>query len=216
LRMTKNSKSLEGTHLFNGQSYTVIGFTKTGDIRLSNGTTLGKDSGNFAYGYYRTSHASQGKDAQDVFIAQSAASFGASNEKQFYVSASRGEQRCFIYTDNKAELKQAVSRSADRMTASEIAKANHQAKTLQFTQKQIWMRRVQHYYSTKIRPFYERKSYRRIAPEILWSVNLPGIHEDVTQGTPDREVISVFMLSRADSIRIVLKIIKKIHTPTFR
>ncbi len=125
IRVTANGKTQEGTKVHNGQTYQVEGLTKTGDLMLSNGKTLSKEYRNFRHAYVSTSHASQGKDAQDVIISQSALSFGASNEKQFYVSASRGTERLTIYTDNKEELRKSIVRSGDRMSAGEVAKKHH-------------------------------------------------------------------------------------------
>lgn len=125
VRITLNGKTREDTRIHNGQLYEVRGFTKEGHIRLSNGKTLNKDFRHFTHGHVATSYASQGKDAQDVFLAQSSRSLPASNEKQFYVSASRGRERCFIYTDDKENLVNAVRRSADRVSANEIARQHH-------------------------------------------------------------------------------------------
>ena len=111
---------MDGSRLNNGQVFTVNGINKDGNIALQNGKILSKEYQNFSLGYYRTSHSSQGKDAQDVFLAQSTQSFSASNNKQFYVSTSRGEQRCFIYTDDKNGLREAVQQSSDRMSAKEL------------------------------------------------------------------------------------------------
>lgn len=132
LRITGNGKSTEDKQLSNGQVHQIAGFDESGNIQLSNGTILDKDYRNFTLGYYRTSHAAQGKDADDVLIAQSAASFGASNQKQFYVSASRGAKTCRVYTDDKEELKWAVEQSADRMSASEVQDLSRQ-QAMQFS-----------------------------------------------------------------------------------
>lgn len=121
IRITHNGRSLEKSRLHNGQVLTVKGFTGEGHIRLSNGKTLDKGFGHFTQGYVQTSHAAQGKDCKDVFIAQSAMSFGASNAKQFYVSASRARETVRIYTDNKEALKTAVARSGERISARDIA-----------------------------------------------------------------------------------------------
>ena len=122
IRITGNGRSKSNTPLNNGESYRVAGFSEQGDIQLDSGVTLPKDYQNFNLGYYRTSHSAQGKDADDVLIAQSSLSFAASNEKQFYVSVSRGIERCRIYTDDKQGLKWAASQNSDRMSADEIAK----------------------------------------------------------------------------------------------
>ncbi|MEM9885984.1 MAG: MobF family relaxase [Bacteroidota bacterium] len=122
LRITGNGQSQDRQALNNGESYKVKDFTPTGDIVLEDGKVMSKDYKHFNLGYYRTSHSAQGKDADDVFIAQSATSFVASNQKQHYVSVSRGVERCVIYTDDKEALKWAVSKDADRMSADEVLK----------------------------------------------------------------------------------------------
>lgn len=107
--------------LSNGAIYEVQGFTKSGDIRISNGWTIPKDYGNIAHGYCTTSHASQGATVDRVFIAQSAESFAASSREQFYVSVSRGREKVTIFTDNRSDLKREVQRSGARVSASEVA-----------------------------------------------------------------------------------------------
>lgn len=120
IRLTNNSKSLEGSKVNNGNSYGITGFTRNGDIKLDNGKTLSKDIRHIRHGYVETSYGSQGKDAQDVFISMSDLSFMASNEQQFYVSASRGKDSVTIYTSDKPELKQAIAKSGERMSATEL------------------------------------------------------------------------------------------------
>ena len=121
LRVTQNGKTADGKHrLNNGAQYKVEGFTRQGDILLDNGWTVGKNFGHLDYGYVVTSHASQGKTVDRVFIGQSSESFPASSREQFYVSVSRARQQATIYTDDKESLLDAVSRSDDRMTATEF------------------------------------------------------------------------------------------------
>lgn len=124
LRITHNGRTMERTRIHNGQVHTVAGFTEGGDIRLSSGKTLPKDFAHFNYGFVQTSHAAQGKDARDVFIAQSALSFAATNQKTFYVSASRGTERVMIFTDDKKALRAAIRKSGDRISAGDIAKSH--------------------------------------------------------------------------------------------
>ena len=130
IRITGNGKSRDGSALNNGDNYKIKGFNKEGDIELDNGKTVSKDYKQFTLGYYSTSHSSQGKDATEVLIAQSSTSFPASNQKQFYVSVSRGVERCRIYTDDKEALKWAASQEADRMSAEEVLDAKTKAPTL--------------------------------------------------------------------------------------
>lgn len=120
LRITANGKSNEGKHLFNGSVFQVEGFDPEGQIQLSNGSTIAPDFGHFNLGYVSTSHASQGKTADQVIISQSSATFKASSLEQFYVSVSRGREAVSIYTDDKAHLLDAVSQSAERLSATEL------------------------------------------------------------------------------------------------
>ena len=120
IRLTNNAHSLQGTKMANGTSYEVKGFNKCG-IELSNGKTIPDDLYHFKYGYCETSHSSQGKDASKVIISMSSLSYPATNEKAFYVSSSRGTKAVAIYCDDKAELKKAIQRSGERLTAREVA-----------------------------------------------------------------------------------------------
>lgn len=121
LRITRNGKTAdERGDLNNGTLCTVAGFTPKGDIRLTNGKTIGRDYGHLAHGYVVTSHASQGKTVKRVFIGQSSQSFPASSREQFYVSVSRGRKGVTVYTDDKESLLEAVSHSDDRITATEL------------------------------------------------------------------------------------------------
>lgn len=126
IRITQNGKSAEGTHLFNGTRYQVEKLDETGTIHLSNGATLPKEFGHFAHGYVSTSHGAQGKTADKVIISQSSHSLRAASMEQFYVSVSRGKEAVSIYTDNKAELAQAVSHSSARISASELLRGQEQ------------------------------------------------------------------------------------------
>lgn len=123
IRITGNGKAMDGKHLFNGTAYKVTGFDQKGNIRLSNGSVLPKDYGHFNLGYIMTSHASQGKTTDKIIISQSSMSLRAASMEQFYVSVSRGRQAVSIYTDDKEMLLQAVSQSAQRKSAMELAEA---------------------------------------------------------------------------------------------
>jgi conjugative relaxase-like TrwC/TraI family protein len=126
IRLTQNSKSLEDTKMNNGTIYQVDGFTKNGDLKLNNKKTLPKNNGHFKHAYCETSYSSQGKDAQQVYISMSDMSFGGASKEQFYVSVSRGTQKATIYTSDKDELKKAIYKSNERLTANEIAKSQNQ------------------------------------------------------------------------------------------
>ncbi len=121
VRITRNGTTAEGDHrLNNGATYAIRGFDPDGNIVLANGWTIARDFGHLAYGYVVTSQASQGKTVDRVFIGASAVSHPASSREQFYVSVSRGRQQATVYTDDKEALLDAVSRSDDRLTATEF------------------------------------------------------------------------------------------------
>lgn len=121
VRITQNGYSADGKHrLNNGSIYEVGGFDESGNIVLDNGWTVSKDFGHLDYGYTVTSFASQGKTVDRVFVGQGFESLPASSREQFYVSASRARQQVAFYTGNKQELLEAVSRSDERLTATEL------------------------------------------------------------------------------------------------
>lgn len=121
VRITRNGTTVAGDHrLNNGDLYTVKDFTPDGDLVLDNGWHVPRGYGHLAHGLVVTSHASQGKTVDRVFIGQSAQSFPASSREQFYVSASRGRERVMVFTDDKAELLDAISRSDERLSGTEL------------------------------------------------------------------------------------------------
>jgi conjugative relaxase-like TrwC/TraI family protein len=125
IRITQNGFSLNNKRLNNGNILTVKGIDDAGNIiaqadRSEIPIFIGKDYRNLAYGYCATSHASQGKTVDKVLIAQSSFSARVSSREQFYVSVSRGKTGVSIYTDNKAELRDAVAKTSQRQTASEV------------------------------------------------------------------------------------------------
>lgn len=121
LRITQNGRTLDGEHrLNNGALYQVKGFDKGSNIVLENGWVVGKDFGHWQHGYCVTSHSSQGKTVDRVFVGQSSESFSASSAEQFYVSASRARECVTIYCDDKAALMEAVRKSDERISATEF------------------------------------------------------------------------------------------------
>jgi hypothetical protein len=127
LRVTRNGTTTDKKHrLNNGDLVRVAGFSPTGDIELENGWRISKDYGHLAPGAVITSHASQGKSVDIVFVAQSVTSLPASSAEQFYVSSSRGEKALRLYTDDKAALRAAIARHAHARSASEVWQAHQE------------------------------------------------------------------------------------------
>ena len=106
--------------LNNGAVYDVEGFTRQGDIKLSNGFVVPKDYGGLTHGYVVTSHASQGKTVDVPLVALGSESFAAANREQLYVSLSRGREAVRLYTDDKAAMLDAVQSSGARLSATEL------------------------------------------------------------------------------------------------
>ena len=125
VRITRNGYALGSdnkTHrLNNGALYTVKSTTPEGDVTLENGWVVPRGYAHLTHGYATTSHASQGKTVDRVFIAQSAESARAASQEQFYVSVSRGRRAVTVFTDDKQQLLDAVRQSGERLAAHELA-----------------------------------------------------------------------------------------------
>ena len=117
--MTKAAGHVNAARLNNGDIFTVEGF-QGGDIRLSNGKVLPKEYGHFQFGYVDTSYASQGKTVDRVFIATGNESLAAAGKQQWYVSVSRGREACKVYVDSKDDVREAIARKGERMSAVEL------------------------------------------------------------------------------------------------
>jgi conjugative relaxase-like TrwC/TraI family protein len=128
IRMTQNGFALgkkavlgrDKKQVNNGATYEVEGFTREGDIKLSNGYVLPKNYGGLAHGYVLTSHASQGKTTDVALIALGSESFSAASREQFYVSISRGREAVRLYTDDKEAMRDAIKESGARLSATEL------------------------------------------------------------------------------------------------
>lgn len=130
--INKNGYDRNKKRLNNGSVLTVTGFTKDGAIRAekrtkskSNSVTLDPKHGNFDYAYVTTSHKAQGKTVDQVIIAQPSTTFAASNQKQFYVSVSRGREGVKIYTDDKQDLLKQIQSSGNRQGATELIREDY-------------------------------------------------------------------------------------------
>jgi len=125
IRITKNGEAkvegqAKGTKVNNGDLFIVEGFTKEGDIRLEKGKLLPKNWGQFDLGYVDTSYKSQGKTVDRVFIAVGNESLAAANQQQWYVSASRGREMAKLYVDSKEDVRNAIARTGQRLSAVEL------------------------------------------------------------------------------------------------
>jgi len=131
IRVTSNGKSKDGKHkLTNGALFTVRGFTRQGDLIVDKGWVIARDFGHLAYGYVVTSHAAQGKTVNKVFIGESSQSFGATNQRSFYVPVTRGKEQAVIFTDNKNDLLKAVQRPDEPLSATEFMQSRRPIRPL--------------------------------------------------------------------------------------
>ncbi len=134
VQITRNGFDRQKQRLNNGTVLEVSSISKKNGIILTNGRTnftLNQDFGHLSYAHCITSHASQGKTVDEVFIAQPSTTFAATNAKQFYVSASRARDMLHIYTDDKGALMEHAAQIGDRRGAAELVKAEHHAHELQ-------------------------------------------------------------------------------------
>jgi len=125
VRITRNSFDKKKKRLDNGQYLEVLSINKAGEIDLINRKSkatykLDKDFGHLDYSYCTTSHSSQGKTVDEVFISQPASTFTATDAKQFYVSVSRGKHGVKVYTDDKEALLEHAAEIGDRQSALEL------------------------------------------------------------------------------------------------
>lgn len=140
IRITRNGFDQEKNRLNNGQMLEVVSVSKKGDIVLRNVISKGtyklkQDYGHIAHAHCVTSHASQGKTVDEIFISQPASTFPATDAKQFYVSVSRARNRAHIYTDDKEQLLYHASELGERQSAIELI--SRQNKTDEIVHHQI-------------------------------------------------------------------------------
>jgi ATP-dependent exoDNAse (exonuclease V) alpha subunit len=95
-------------------------------VVLADGRVIPPNYRTFTHGYAVTSHAAQGKTVDEVLVVASSRSLPAVNQQQFYVSISRGRERCQIFTDDTERLRSHVAYSSERLAAIEANPVIHQ------------------------------------------------------------------------------------------
>ena len=91
---------------------------------------LPNDSPRINYGYYSTSHKGQGDTVDKAIIVATQKSLKAVNDKQFYVSTTRGRKFVSIYTDDKKQFARHIQKSGERELALEKTKIPVKSKTV--------------------------------------------------------------------------------------
>jgi conjugative relaxase-like TrwC/TraI family protein len=123
VQFTAPSKDL---NVANRELGTIDGITDAGTLRIR--TDAGREvvfnvreHPHLDHGYAVTSHSSQGQTADRVLVhVDTEQSARLVNRRLAYVSVSRGRYDAVIYTNDKAELAQDLSRDVSQRTATEI------------------------------------------------------------------------------------------------
>jgi hypothetical protein len=90
-----------------------------GSIELADGRVLDKNFREFLPGYAITSYGSQGKTVDHVLFSDSTIK-AATNAQQWYVTISRGRRGIRIFTPDKEQLRENVTRSGHRPLVIEL------------------------------------------------------------------------------------------------
>jgi hypothetical protein len=119
LQLKANAQSQDGRRLANGELVTVKQIHADGRIALNDGRVLSKNYRQFVHGYAVTSYAAQGKTVDYVLFSDSAVK-AATNEQQWYVTISRGRKGVKIFTADKGQLRENISRGGARTLAMDM------------------------------------------------------------------------------------------------
>jgi ATP-dependent exoDNAse (exonuclease V) alpha subunit len=118
-------------HIANRELGTIEKIDDSGNlqVRLDSGRTVAfnvKDNPHLDYGYAVTSHSSQGQTADRVLIHVDTEQAGEKlvNRRLAYVAVSRGRYDAQIYTNDKGQLAEQLSRDVSRRSAME---PNHES-----------------------------------------------------------------------------------------
>ncbi|MFT3991849.1 MAG: MobF family relaxase [Luteolibacter sp.] len=123
LQLKANAKSAEGERLMNGELVTVKRVKADGSIRLDDGRILPPDFRQFVRGYAVTSYASQGKTVDHVLFSDSCVK-AATNARQWYVTISRGRHTVKVFTTDKNQLRENITRSGQNELALDLVRGN--------------------------------------------------------------------------------------------
>jgi ATP-dependent exoDNAse (exonuclease V) alpha subunit len=125
LLLTANRREA-GFRATNGELVTVSGVDEQGRIQLQDGRVLPEAYRHFNHGYAVTAHRSQGKSVDAVII-----SGDAMKKELFYVAASRGRESVIVVTSDRELLRESVTRSGARQSASELARKVQRCRAFQ-------------------------------------------------------------------------------------
>ncbi|HXR03580.1 MAG TPA: MobF family relaxase [Verrucomicrobiae bacterium] len=120
LHLKANRKLASGGLVTNGELVTVKSVRADLGVELTDGRVLDKSFREFLPGYAVTSYGSQGKTVDYVLFSDSTVK-PATNAQQWYVTISRGRRGIRIFTPDKQQLRENITRSGHRPLAMEFA-----------------------------------------------------------------------------------------------
>ncbi len=120
LHLKANRKLISGGRVTNGELVTVKVVQADGGVELTDGRVLDNQFREFLPGYAVTSYGSQGKSVDYVLFSDSTIK-AATNAQQWYVTISRGRRGIRIFTPDKEQLRENVTRSGHRPLALDFA-----------------------------------------------------------------------------------------------
>jgi conjugative relaxase-like TrwC/TraI family protein len=119
LQLKANGRATNNRKLANGELVTVKTVHADGRIGLTDGRVLNKNFRQFVRGYAVTSYASQGKSVDHILFSDSAVK-AATNNQQWYVTISRGKKGVHIFTTDKEQLRENITRGGERPLAADM------------------------------------------------------------------------------------------------
>lgn len=120
LHLKANRKLVSGGRVTNGELVAVKSVRADGSIELADGRVLDASFREFLPGYAVTSYGSRGKTVDYVLFSDSTIK-AATSAQQWYVTVSRGRRGIRIFTPDKEQLRENVTRSGHRPLALELA-----------------------------------------------------------------------------------------------
>jgi hypothetical protein len=111
IRVTKNFKGFRNNELLH-----VTGIEPR-SIQTDKGAIDTSKPVHLDQGICVTSHAAQGKTVDQVLVSVPVSAFSQVNEAQLYVSMSRARHSMRLFTDSRAALREAVTKTSERVSA---------------------------------------------------------------------------------------------------
>jgi conjugative relaxase-like TrwC/TraI family protein len=199
LQLKANGRSAENRKLVNGELVTVETVHPDGRIALKDGRGLGENFRQFVLGYAITSYASQGKSVDHVLFSDSAAK-AATNQQQWYVTISRGKKGVHIFTTDKEQLRENITRSGDRLSVMDLLAAHYQNDSFYRRVEQRWGKRaaVLMTKNQRAREFEAmRQRQNQIQAQVVeQKIEPDGLRQQSAQETPAKELVGVKIKSQ--------------------